>query len=377
MADIEKTNAHMLHPSHFTATNPLSPGGVHSKRATRHRRELDDLPGFPESHRRKRKAVDDIGSPAPTRRLLENGFSTPIWTPEQYVKHSNKGTGSPLYSIDKLFTEKELHMTYNQAALAAQMYIATEKARKHFSRSSLDGSDSTSNDGDAQNGGSKVGDNEDSNSPPSAPPMARGPSHATRSTRGAGLGIANLSTPTGIDVFSDFSNSRTMNRMMMQMPRVPYPLTVYKDNDKKEKTKEKELAANYPRVANAEEIALDLQNIARARQANESEGIGRSLDVDREMLIAAVADSGTYATWLPNEKLAQAPDADIPAIKARLNSSKPKGGDDEQQGGVPMSKQSSMESGVVGGMGGVPMSRTGSGAGVTSARGRGRKRGGD
>src|SRR5436853_6705107 len=60
--NIADSNAMLMHPSQFVVTNPSSPGGIQGKRATRHRRDLDEIPSFPENYKRKRKAADDIGS---------------------------------------------------------------------------------------------------------------------------------------------------------------------------------------------------------------------------------------------------------------------------------------------------------------------------
>src|SRR5438045_5718387 len=147
--NISESNAMLLHPNQYVITNPSSPGGIHGKRTTRHRREVDEIPSFPENYKRKRKAADDIGSPLPTRRLLANGFDTPIWTSEQIARATNKGSNKPLYSLEKLFTERELHMTYTQAVVAAQMYIISHKCRKPGDRSSSDEAATPSNGEDA------------------------------------------------------------------------------------------------------------------------------------------------------------------------------------------------------------------------------------
>src|ERR1700760_2780758 len=120
--EIGDSNALLLHPSQYGLANPASPGGIHGKRATRYRREADDLTTFPESNKRKRKAGDSDESPAPTRQRLDNGTSTPLWFSEKR-EMTGQQIDSALYSIDKLFTEKELSMNYNTAALAAHQYM--------------------------------------------------------------------------------------------------------------------------------------------------------------------------------------------------------------------------------------------------------------
>jgi hypothetical protein len=348
LLNIGESNALLMHPNQFTVANPSSPGGVHSKRATRHRRDIDDIPGFPESHKRKRRAVDDVGSPAPTRRHLENGFSTPIWTSEQVARAANKGSTSPLYSVEKLFTEKELAMTYNAAALAARIYVLTHGPEKNGS--SNNESDSASNEGEGQKPADADQENEGTDSPPAAPAMDRQFSHATRSTRGVtGLGIGAYTTSTGIDIVTDPSLPGSFLRMAAQLPKMPPLLHAIMI---KPYAKD---APNSPTGIGNDELNLDLHNIERAQRANEINGMGRSLEYDREMLTAAVAEPGKYPVWLPTEKMDSATKNTSKMIAA--------GGlgvGDDGQGGVPMSKQSSIGGSEAGG---VPMSRTGTGQG--------------
>lgn len=355
--NIGESNALLMHPNQYTVTNPSSPGGVHIKRATRHRRDIEDIPGFSESNKRKRKAVDDLGSPAPTRRHLENGFSTPIWNTEQVARAANKGTNSPLYSVDKLFTEKELAMTYNAAALAARTYVLTHSTEKNGS--SNNDSDSASNDDEGQKAGDADQENDAANSAPSAPLMDRQFSHATRSTRGAaGLGIGNISTAIGIDIVSDPNVPSNFTRMAAQIPKMPplLPAVMVKPYIKE--------TPNSPTGIGSDELALDLQSIERAQRINETTGMGRSLDFDREMLAASVAEPGKYAAWLPSVKMDA---AKVAANAAGLAVTVA----EDSQGGVPMSKQSSMGGSEAGG---VPMSRTGTGQGDGLMSGK-RKRG--
>lgn len=349
--NIAESNAILMHPNQFVVANPSSPGGIQGKRATRHRRDMDEIPSFPENHKRKRKAADDIGSPAPTRRHLDNGFSTPIWTTEQMARAANKGSDKPLYSLEKLFTERELHMTYNQAALAAHSYIVTHKARKISSRSSSNDADSGSNDGDVQNTGDGDAENAADDEPLSAPLMDRQYSHATRSTRGAALG-GNIITSTGIEIVSDLNAPGNFPRLAAQIPKMPPPLaSIMQKGYQKD-------AANSPPAAGSDELALDLQRMEQLKAINETGGPGRSLELDREVLAAAVAEPGKYEAWLPSAKIDG-------AAKKTIAGGNIVG--EESQGGVPMSKENSMGGSDVGG---IPMSRSGTDQGAKK-RGRG------
>jgi Sds3-like len=381
--NIGDSNALSLNPNQFTLNNPSSPGGVHGKRATRHRRDVDDLPGFPESHKRKRKAVDDIGSPVPSRRHIDNGFATPVWTTEQLARATNKGTNSPIYSVDKLFTEKELAMTYNQAAQAAYSLILQHKARYVNNDS-----DSASNDGDGPNTGDGDPDNEANDSPPFAPFMERQVSHATRSTRGLGLS-GKFTTATGIDVLSDMTTNNNFIRMSQQISNFNVPKMPPLLSTVMAKAYIKESANTPPSLGN-EELTLDLQNIERAKRLNEAGEKGENISrerggPDREMLAAAVAEKGKYIAWIPNDSLDSQKHLPFQP-KQRSNHTMAGGGNDGDEvqgqgmamvqqgmGGVPMSKSSSMGgSEVAGGIGGVPMSRTAS-KGESSAMGKRRR----
>ena len=66
--EISEGSALLLHPNQFSITNPASPGGTHGKRATRLRREMDDMTSL---EGKKRKRNEDDGSPAPQRRTLD------------------------------------------------------------------------------------------------------------------------------------------------------------------------------------------------------------------------------------------------------------------------------------------------------------------
>jgi hypothetical protein len=351
--EIGENNALLMHPNQYSIANPSSPGGVHSKRATRHRRDLEDLPGFPDSNKRKRRANDDAGSPAPARRLLENGFSTPIWTAEQIAKSSAKGE-SPLFSIDKLFTEKELMMTYNTSALAARKYVLSHKSA-NSNRSPPNEEAEASGEGE-QNGEDADGDDD---SPPSAPQMERQISHATRSTRGTGLGIGSFTTANGIDVLGDLSHPANFARITSHLPKFPPPLYMMLKTYNKDQ-------ANTPATTEADDVEADLEYMARCKAINREQP-GATLDPDntlgsRSLLTAACAIPGTYSTWMGQPK---AEDESTNGRKKRTV----QGPIDDSLGGLPMSKQNS---GVGSEAGGVAMSRQGTGEGGVIGKRRGR-----
>lgn len=168
--EISDSSALLLHPNQFSITNPASPGGTHGKRATRLRKDAEELAGYADSKKRKRNPGEDDGSPVPSRRALDPNSTTPLWQNEK-LRVAAKQNG-PAYSIDKLFTEKELTMAYNAAAVAAHKHILRHRA--YTNGGSSPGSDSGNGDDNVD---------QESETYPSAPAMERTSSHATRSTR--------------------------------------------------------------------------------------------------------------------------------------------------------------------------------------------------
>ncbi|KJZ75088.1 hypothetical protein HIM_05574 [Hirsutella minnesotensis 3608] len=165
--EISDTNALLLNPAQFSLTNPGSPSGHTGKRSTRNRKDADDGHGYGDSKKRKRNGGDDDGSPAPSRRALEANATTPYWQSEKARNEARKQ--GAVYTISSLFTEKELSMHYNTAALAAHNHILRHRASG--CASSPEASDSGNGEDMAEE------------APAAAPAMERQPSHATRSTR--------------------------------------------------------------------------------------------------------------------------------------------------------------------------------------------------
>lgn len=185
--DIADTNALLLHPSQFSITNPASPGGHHTSRKTRftRHREQEDLNGVGEGNgKRKRKfADDDFGSPS------RNGMSTP----GDRSRGATALQTAPVYSINSLFTEKELNLQSHQAQIAAHHFFATSRKEGESTNTRKRGRDR--DDADKQDGsGDDSGSEEDEEL--EAPAMDRSASqnvHVTRSTRTIG-GLSALNT---------------------------------------------------------------------------------------------------------------------------------------------------------------------------------------
>ena len=126
------------------------------------------------SNKRKRKLVDeDVGSPP------RNGISTPAERSRAAISSQT----APVYSINSLFTEKELNFQSHQAQIAARHFFSTSRkegetnnARK---RQKVDDDRSRESDGSASDEDEEI----------EAPEMDRSASHnvhVTRSTRTIG-----------------------------------------------------------------------------------------------------------------------------------------------------------------------------------------------
>lgn len=365
--EISDASALLLHPNQFSITNPASPGGAHGKRATRLRREMDDV--IIDGKKRKRNNNnDDDGSPAPQRRALDASGTTPLWQTDRLA--TRKTTG-PIYSIDKLFTDKELAMSYNTAALAARKYLLTHKPKLDENGrpiTSPDGSDSGADH-----------DENDADSVPSAPMMERNVSHATRSARG-GANNPNFTDDKlmGMEMLANFDFPGNFDRMLAQDPKLPptFPSTYVKGYNK--------LEYNVPSTLNADDAHADVMVMQALRQYEATHGVGTTFSVEngsRKLLEAASmpARDHRFVAFLQGERPSEnqvrkqlglpiLSDVVEPIISnERAGTPKPGFGGTPGQspakgfGGVPMSRQSSAN--------GVPMSRSSSRKGGRGVRG--------
>jgi len=203
--DIADTNTLLLHPSQFSITNPSSPGsGGHTNRKTRHTRHRIDMEELgnglaPEGvNKRKRKALDDEpGSP------LRDGISTPAERARAKVQAHQT---APLYSINTLFTEKELNLQSHQAHIATRHFFSTSKGGAQTNGTDLRDKDQEF----GQSSGSGDESNPEDEDGLAAPGMERTASqnfHVTRSTRNTG-------GQTRLDILSDVA--------IANRPQLPY-----------------------------------------------------------------------------------------------------------------------------------------------------------
>ncbi|KAK4101030.1 hypothetical protein N658DRAFT_507345 [Parathielavia hyrcaniae] len=367
--EISDAAALLLHPNQFSITNPASPGGAHGKRATRQRRDLEDMTFENKKRKRTNNNNDDDGSPAPQRRALDPSGTTPLWQTDRLA--SRKATGT-VYSIDKLFTDKELGMTSSAATLAARKYILTHKPKldEHGRPiKSPDGSDSG------------TGDNEDegSDSVPSAPMMERNVSHATRSARG-GVNNANFTDDKllGMEMLANFDFQGNFDRMLAAEPKLPptFPSTYIKGN---------KMEYNVPTTLSADDVHADMAVMQALKQYDDTHGVGSNFSVEngsRKLLEAASmpAQDHRFVAYLQGERpsenqvrkqlgLPLLSDVVEPVMSERAGTPKighggtpgPSPAKGSALGGVPMSRQSSAN--------GVAMSRSSSRKGGRGGRG--------
>ncbi|KAI1740477.1 Sds3-like-domain-containing protein [Xylaria scruposa] len=342
--DISDGSALLLHPNQFSLTNPASPGGPHGKRNTRLRREMEELPGFSDNKKRKRHAADDDGSPAPPRRG-DTSNATPFWQSDR-LKSMRRGAG-PVYSLDKLFTDKELSMTYNTAALAAHKHLLTRRDARGNVLPSPEESDTSNGDGN------------DDEEELSAVTMERQPSHTTRSTRGAQQNFYDDKV-LGIEGLANFELPSNLCKMAAQDPKMP-PLI--QSHYVKAYVKSE---SNTPASLSIEDTQHDLTVMTIWKNFQTKNGKGSNIELDNggRYLLKTMSipqrrsknatyvqrprpstDALSEALGVSSSSVRDEPVGNPLPINAATNSS----------AGAPMSRQSSL--------GGVAMSRTGSGRG--------------
>ncbi|KAF2116311.1 Sds3-like-domain-containing protein [Lophiotrema nucula] len=194
--DLSDSNAMLLHPNQFSLNNPASPGGPQAPRKTRRTGhkfgDPDELAAAAENKRKRKlfEVENDNDSPGPSARNLEFGVGSPFREAKARTMHSQFEAAA--YSLERLFTEKELNMALNHATVAASNFFAKMK--------NADAQEATTNgtNGAVHENGSEPGDADmdgDSDSPTGPPEMTRQISsnpHATRGATRSQLGPASI-----------------------------------------------------------------------------------------------------------------------------------------------------------------------------------------
>ena len=361
-----ESSALIFHPNQFSLSNPQSPGGTHGKRSTRQRREAEDVSGA--DKKRKRNGGDDDGSPAPQRRTLDTTGTTAIWQGDRLA--SRKATAA-VYSIDKLFTDKELAMTYNTAALQAHKYLQTHKPRYDENGQPV----SSPEDSDS-------GDDRDDQSELAAPAMERNMSHATRSTRGGPNLPENI---MGLEALADFLPENYKRMVAVSDPKLPptFPSTYIKNHAKHSDF-------NTPMALSVDDAFSDVLIMKGLAQHDQLHGVGSNFESElgsRTILeaVSQPAREHRFVAYLQGERPSES------ELRRRLDlpAHRPQRGDIEGElvgSGTPSktgrSGTPAQSSPIKGGgptsapaLGGVPMSRQSSASGAPMSRSSSRKGG--
>jgi hypothetical protein len=197
MLDIGDSNALLLHPNQFSLINPASPGSGH-KRATRNTGRRGGDPDDPSESRRKRQRLfeePETQSPALGPSRIDIGVGSPYR--DAKAKTVWRQQEAPLYSIDRLFTEKELSLTMNTAAMAAKHFLLKPQANGQTNGNGVNGTHAEHEEGVESGAATGNEADLDDDATPAAPGMERIAStshHATRGTTKALQGLAALAT---------------------------------------------------------------------------------------------------------------------------------------------------------------------------------------
>ncbi|KAK6084204.1 hypothetical protein SCUP234_03533 [Seiridium cupressi] len=351
--DVSESSALFLHPNQYTLTNPASPGGTHSKRATRLRREMDEAAGLSENKKRKRNGAEDDGSPVPIRRALDASGTTPLWQNDR-IRAVRREAG-PIYSIDKLFTDKELSMNYNNAAIAAYKHLLT---RRDASGNPLPSPE------ESEAGNGEV--NGDEKEEPAAPSMERQPSHQTRSTRNLGQNWYDDKI-IGVEGLANFDLPGNLEKMDAQEPRLP-PL-IHSQYSKAYVKSE----SNTPTSLSHDDVHQDIQIMSVFKAYERAKGAGANIDTPNggrrllQNMITPQKNGQPFAALIqgprpPVDQIADSLGVSASALRDEPGPSALAGlapgiatGNHASPAAPTMSRQSSF--------GGVAMSRSGSGRG--------------
>jgi hypothetical protein len=188
--DISDSNAMLLHPNQFSIGHPASPGGPQAPRKTRrtgHKfgAEAEEAAAAAEKSR-KRKLFDEneIDSPGPSGRNVEIGNASPFREAKARTMHTQFEAAA--YSLDRLFTEKELNMAMTNATNAASHFFAKMKTNEPTNAdTATNGHAQTNGDHASENGELPDADQDSDEAALGATDMVRQVSSNPHATRGA------------------------------------------------------------------------------------------------------------------------------------------------------------------------------------------------
>lgn len=133
--DIADSSALLLNPNQFSLGNPSTPGGIHTNRKTRHTRraDQDDIGnsavenGNGKKRSRKMAFEDTENDSAGPPSRPDNGNHNPQREAKAMMNYSQ--FEAPLYSFDRLFTEKDLAMNVTKAHKATFAHFSRRRAQ--------------------------------------------------------------------------------------------------------------------------------------------------------------------------------------------------------------------------------------------------------
>jgi hypothetical protein len=178
--DLSDSNAMLLHPNQFSITGPASPGGPQAPRKTRNMRhkfgEANELAAGAESSR-KRKLFEENDNESPG----------PVGSPFREAKARTIHTQfeAAAYSLERLFTEKELSFAMNQAANAASQFFAKLKNPEIVQEATTNGTNGVNHENNSEQADGTNDADHDPDSPAGAVEMGRQVSSNPHATRGA------------------------------------------------------------------------------------------------------------------------------------------------------------------------------------------------
>jgi hypothetical protein len=195
--DLSDSNAMLLHPNQFSIAHPASPGGPQQPRKTRRTgHKFGETEEMVAENKRKRKLFeDDNGSPGPSSRNADLGIGSPFR--EAKARTINAQFEASAYSLERLFTERELNMAMNQATTAASHFFAKMKSTDTSNgEPTMNGTNGTNGDHASENGDNGDMD-QDSDGLPGAVDMGRQISSNPHATRGATRSAVSLNLASG------------------------------------------------------------------------------------------------------------------------------------------------------------------------------------
>jgi hypothetical protein len=199
--DIADSNALLLHPNHFSINNPGSPPNGLANRKTRHLRHRagSPNPGDLEGNgkkKRKAAAMEDEGNESPVPGFKPLAASDALGggrSPFKDAREKNVYTQyeAPAYSLERIFTEKELAMATDTAKIATWRYFHQPESQRQEQGINGDGTGVNSVDGELMDTGEEgegaMATTEGANGspPPAAAEMERSTSHQVLTRGGA------------------------------------------------------------------------------------------------------------------------------------------------------------------------------------------------